>query len=258
MGTRSPNARVRRLFPPPAGRRAAPTASRGGPARRRAAGTRPPAASPARRTRARDVRRLARLCRPESQVLQPVEELEPHAAPPQHLVERREHDVAHPGSHLPEESAAVGEEGADRAAQRLPRGDPRPSDVAVLVGEGEIVERAHERARDRALRGAVQQQPLAAIVVVDGVEPARVGQQPEPDRRHAARPARGRRSPTAPRLDRRDRSRPRSAGARRPRSRPRGGSSAVSAPSGEGRQAPPPAVAALRSTRPTWRAHRSA
>ena len=51
--------------------------------------------------------------------------------------------------------------------------------VAVLVGEGEIVQRPDEAAVDRPLRGAVEAQPLPAVVVVDGVEAARIGQQPE-------------------------------------------------------------------------------
>ena len=58
-------------------------------------------------------------------VLEAMEEGEAHAAPTEHLVERREDDVAHAGVHAPEERAAIGEEGAHHAAQRLTGGDAR-------------------------------------------------------------------------------------------------------------------------------------
>src|SRR5262249_43955526 len=71
-----------------------------------------------------------------------LEDGEPHAAPPQDLVERREHDVAHAGLHAPEERAAVGEERAQHAAQRLPGGDARTARIGVRVREAEVVEPA--------------------------------------------------------------------------------------------------------------------
>ena len=84
-------------------------------------------------------------------VLEPVEELEAHAAPLEHLVERREHDVAHAGLHPPEERAAVGEERAHAPRSACAGGEARPRDVAVLVGEGEVVEAAHEARVERPL-----------------------------------------------------------------------------------------------------------
>jgi hypothetical protein len=50
-----------------------------------------------------------------------MEELEAHARPHEHLVERREDDVAHAGLHAPEERAAIREEGAQHAAGACPR-----------------------------------------------------------------------------------------------------------------------------------------
>ena len=66
-----------------------------------------------------------------------MEELEAHAALLQHLVQRREHDVAHAGAHAPEERAAVREEHAHGAAQRHAGREARAFHVAVFVREDE-------------------------------------------------------------------------------------------------------------------------
>ena len=86
-------------------------------------------------------------------LVQPVEEAEPHAAAPEHLVERREDDVAHAGLHLPEEGAAVGEEHPQRAAQRLRRRQTRGvRGIAVLVGEAQVVQAAQVARRPATAR----------------------------------------------------------------------------------------------------------
>ncbi len=64
-----------------------------------------------------------------------------------------------------------------RAAQRLPRRQPRLGGVAVLVGERQIVERAHEAGLQRPLRSAVEPQELAAVEVIDGAQALGLGQQ---------------------------------------------------------------------------------
>ncbi len=94
-----------------------------------------------------DVGLLARgqlVGRRQPHVLETVEEPELDPAPLEHLVERREDHVAHPGAHLPEQRPAVGEEHAHGAAQRLPRRHPGPGAVAVLVGEDQVVDAPHE------------------------------------------------------------------------------------------------------------------
>ena len=104
------------------------TASTAGRARRRAAGTR---RRPTTSACTSNSSASTCGCSPgpapsrfgEPDVLEPVEELEAHAAALQHLVERREDDVAHAGAHLPEERAAVGEERAQRC--RAAPGRPR-------------------------------------------------------------------------------------------------------------------------------------
>ena len=78
---------------------------------------------------------------PNPDVGQFVEKFESYAAPSEHLVERREDDVAHAGRHLPEEGPAIGEERAHRATERRAGGEARGALVAVLVG----------KSRDRAI-----------------------------------------------------------------------------------------------------------
>ena len=124
---------------------------------------------------------VGRLAAAETHVLEPVEELEAHAPAREDLVEGCEHDVAHAGLHAPEEGAAVGEEGARHAAERLTRGDARPRRVAVLVGEAEVVEPAKVARVERRVGRAVHPQPFATVVVVDRVEAARVGEEMVPD-----------------------------------------------------------------------------
>ncbi len=99
-----------------------------------------------------------------------MEELEPYAAGPEHLVQRREDDIPHPCAHPPEERPAIGEEHPHGPAERHAGGETRPADVAVLVGEREVVDAAQEARVERFLGGAVQAQPVAPVVVVDRVE----------------------------------------------------------------------------------------
>ncbi len=126
------------------------------------------------------------LDRRQADVLEAVEELEADAASAQDLVEGREDDVPHACPHLPEQRPPVGVEHSHRTPQPDPRGHRRPAGVAVLVGEPEVVEPAHEGRVDRLLGGAVEHQPVAHLVVVEGVEAARVSGQPAADR--AAQP----------------------------------------------------------------------
>ncbi|WP_437721294.1 hypothetical protein [Sorangium sp. So ce861] len=93
-----------------------------------------------------------------------VEELEADASPPQHLVERRDHRLAHPRAHLVEDRAAVAREHAHHPEE----GEPRAG--AVSVAEREVVERAHEAARQRRLRGAVPAERVAELDVVERLE----------------------------------------------------------------------------------------
>ena len=60
-----------------------------------------------------------------------VEELERHAAPAQHLVERREDRVSHAGLHLEEERALVGEHEPQSSGERHAGRQVLPGDVAV-------------------------------------------------------------------------------------------------------------------------------
>ena len=144
---------------------------------------------------------VGRLAGPQADVLEAVEEREADAAPAQHLVEGRENDVAHTRLHAPEERAAVGEERAHHAAERLARRDARARGIAVLVGEAEVVEAAQVAGVHRLLRGAVHEQPLAAVVVLDRVEAARVGRQVEADDAAQGRERQVDDRPQAPELD---------------------------------------------------------
>ena len=90
-----------------------------------------------------------------------MEKLEAHAALPEHLVQRRENRLAHPGLHLPDGTALVRE----AEAKRVIHGEPG-AHVGVL-GEDEPVERVDERRVYGALGGPVLAQPGAEVEVVD-------------------------------------------------------------------------------------------
>src|SRR5262249_26005555 len=68
----------------------------------------------------------------EMQLFNVVEELELHAALLEHLVERREDDVAHAGGHLPAHCALMGQRQSQQTAQPDARASRRPqwSDVS--------------------------------------------------------------------------------------------------------------------------------
>ena len=117
---------------------------------------------------------LAGLGRRQRQLAQAVEEGELDAARLQHLVERRKHHIAHAGAHAVEQRAAVGEEHPHGAAQRHPGGQARARDVAVLEGKGQVVDGAQKARLQRRLGRAVGAQPVAPVLIVDGVEATRV------------------------------------------------------------------------------------
>ena len=102
----------------------------------------------------------------ELEPLHAVEELEPDATPPQHLVQRRDDGLPHARAHLVEDGAAVAGEHAHHPEQ----GEPRASTGAVA--EGEVVEGADQPARHRQLGGAVLAQPVAELDLVERLEPA--------------------------------------------------------------------------------------
>ena len=103
-----------------------------------------------------------------------VEELELHAAPAEHLVERREDRVSHAGLHLEEEGALVGEHEPQGSGERHAGRQVLPGDVAVPRGEGEIVHEPHQGSRrERERRRAVPSEPRPHLLAVDGAEAAR-------------------------------------------------------------------------------------
>src|SRR5262249_20436284 len=109
----------------------------------------------------------------EGDSLQLVQELERDATRLEDAKQRRENRLAHARPEAPERRAAIGKEHAQRAAQRLTGGERRPGAIAPLVAERQIVESGDERRVDRGLHGAVAQQPLLAVDVVDRVEAMR-------------------------------------------------------------------------------------
>ena len=115
----------------------------------------------------------------DSYVPKPMEECEAHPAPPQHLVQRGEYDVSHAAAHLPEYGAAVGEERAEESSQGDPRRNPWALEVSIFVREAESVQPAQVSRVDGTRGGAVQEEPLATVVVVDRVEAARIIHEPE-------------------------------------------------------------------------------
>ena len=108
----------------------------------------------------------------EPQPPQAVEEHEVDTPPREGLVERREDDVAHARAHLPEQRALVVEEEAACQLQAGTRFEGGPRVVAVAVAEHQVVHAAHETGVDRLGLGAVANQPLPEIEVVDRAEAA--------------------------------------------------------------------------------------
>ena len=78
------------------------------------------------------------------EAIEAMEELEAHAPPSKGLVQGREHHIAHPCSHLPEHRSPVGKEHAAGEEEPGARADGGSGEVAVLVGEGEVVGATHE------------------------------------------------------------------------------------------------------------------
>ena len=106
------------------------------------------------------------------ELIDAVEELELHTAPPQHLVERCEHDVAHPGGHLPEDRALVLEEHLRRHEHRDARAHPVVGAVLVAVREHKVVQPADEREVGYLGRGTMADDPVDEVLVVHRAEPA--------------------------------------------------------------------------------------
>src|SRR6201986_4752941 len=106
-----------------------------------------------------------------------MEELEANASLPQDLIEWYENDVAHTGPHFPKKGAAIGEEHAQRAAQRLTRGERRPLRIGIFVSKRQVVKAGHEGRVERPFRRAIHPQPLATFVVVDGAQAPRIKEQ---------------------------------------------------------------------------------
>jgi hypothetical protein len=97
----------------------------------------------------------------DRELLDGLEELEVDAARREHLVERREHGVAHAGLHLVRERAAVGVDHAQRVVQAGAGADPG------LVAEHQLAEQPDRGRRDRRALGAVLDQPVLERQVVD-------------------------------------------------------------------------------------------
>ena len=114
-----------------------------------------------------------------------VEELELHAPLLQHLVEGGEDGVAHPGLHLPEDGAAVGEEHPAEAVERHPRGDAAALGVAADHAEDEVVAAADRPRRQGDRVGAVPLHPGAEVDIVDAAP--RMEEQPVAEEAHRDR-----------------------------------------------------------------------
>ena len=71
------------------------------------------------------------MLRVEMQRIDPVEELEPDPAAAQHLIDRGDDDVAHPGGHLPEERTLVLEKRYAGEQYGQARGERGALEVAV-------------------------------------------------------------------------------------------------------------------------------
>ena len=83
--------------------------------------------------------------RREPQVGDRVEELEPNAPLLQDLVEGREDGVAHARLHLVHERAAEAEDEPQQVVGGRAGGEVGLGDVAVGVGEGDVIDRAQHR-----------------------------------------------------------------------------------------------------------------
>src|SRR5271166_6874008 len=103
-----------------------------------------------------------------------MEEFELDAPPAQCLVQGRDHHVAHPGGHFPEERTLVLEKRYPGEQYSQPCGERGPAEVAVLVSEHHVVEATHERELQHIRMRAVTQNPRAIVLVVDGSETSRV------------------------------------------------------------------------------------
>ena len=106
-----------------------------------------------------------------------MEELEAHAPPAQRLVQRREHDVAHAGRHLPEDRAAVLEEHLRREEDRDSGAHAAARSRRTGLGEHEVVQPPDEREAGDLGRGAMTRDPVEEVLVVEITEAAPSGEQ---------------------------------------------------------------------------------
>ncbi len=106
-----------------------------------------------------------------------MEELEFHTAPSQCLIQGRDHDVAHPGRHLPENRSPVTEENLANKERHHPGTNRGPVRIAFAVTEYQVMHAAHHCGIKNVAMCAVTKDPVAEVLVVDGTEAAGIGDQ---------------------------------------------------------------------------------
>ena len=132
------------------------------------------------------------------QRVETVEELEFHAATSQCLIQRCDHDIAHPGRHLPENRSPVTEEHlADQECHHAGtnRGSAR---VTIAETEHQVIHAAHHCRVENIRMCAVPKDPVAEVLIVDGREPIGVGDQLVGDDAAHGSDDQGYQHPTAP------------------------------------------------------------
>ena len=111
------------------------------------------------------------------QRVETVEELEFHTAPSECLIQRCDHDIAHPGRHFPENCSSITEKHlADQECHHAGtnRGPPR---VAIAVTEHQVIHSAHHGRIEDIRMCAVPNDPVAEVLVVDRREAMGIGDQ---------------------------------------------------------------------------------
>ena len=134
----------------------------------------------------------------QMQPVETMEEFEFHAAPAQCLIQGCDHDVAHPGRHLPENRSPVAEKNlADKECHhpRTNRGAPR---ITIAVTEYQVIYAAHHCGIENVAMCAVTKDPVAEVLVVDGTEAAGIGDQLVGDDAAHGSDHKGNQHPTAP------------------------------------------------------------
>ena len=106
------------------------------------------------------------------QGVEAMEEFERTPRLTQYLVERGDDDVAHSCRHLPEERAPVLEHHDTGEQHRQPGSQRGPLGVAILVSEDQIVKGTNQGKSNNIWVGAVAEDPLTEVLVIDGPEPA--------------------------------------------------------------------------------------